>query len=87
MVDDSGHLSVIDWTGGAAGDPHIVSVRRNLPLIVDHGSIAASCTRMTTAGGDQPGGVSYLGAVPADSEGAACTTHHSPQPLSGGHFQ
>ncbi|MBY4383790.1 hypothetical protein CH260_15575 [Rhodococcus sp. 05-2256-B2] len=40
-VDDTGHLSVLDWTGGAVVDPHIVSVRQNLPLIVDHGSIAA----------------------------------------------
>ena len=41
VVDDRGHLSVLDWTGGAVVDPHIVSVRQNLPLIVDHGSIAA----------------------------------------------
>ena len=41
VVDDSGHLSVIDWSSGAAVDPHIVAVRQNLPLIVDHGSIAA----------------------------------------------
>ncbi|OZE81373.1 hypothetical protein CH298_26770 [Rhodococcoides fascians] len=40
VVDDAGHLSVIDWTGGAVVNPHIVSVRQNLPLIVDHGSIA-----------------------------------------------
>ncbi|QCB51253.1 hypothetical protein E5720_20985 [Rhodococcus sp. PAMC28707] len=41
VVDDAGRLSVIDWTSGAAVNPHIVAVRQNLALIVDHGSIAA----------------------------------------------
>ena len=41
VIDDTGHLSVMNWTSGAAVDPHVVAVRQNLPLIVDHGAIAA----------------------------------------------
>ncbi|MET4050249.1 MULTISPECIES: phosphodiester glycosidase family protein [unclassified Rhodococcus (in: high G+C Gram-positive bacteria)] len=40
VIDDAGHLRVIDWTSGAAVNPHIVAVRQNLALIVDRGAVA-----------------------------------------------
>lgn len=40
VIDDAGHLSVIDWSSGAAVSPHIMAVRQNLALIVDQGAIA-----------------------------------------------
>lgn len=39
VIDDSGHLSVVEWTNGNTVDPHIAAVRQNLALVVDHGSV------------------------------------------------
>lgn len=40
VIDDTGHLSVRDWSTGDAVPRHIVAVRQNLALVVDGGSIA-----------------------------------------------
>ncbi len=52
VIDDRGHLSVVEWTTDAEMDPHIVAVRQNLALIVDH---AATVPALTVNGSAQWG--------------------------------
>ncbi|SNS75876.1 phosphodiester glycosidase family protein [Rhodococcoides kyotonense] len=40
VIDDSGHLRVVDWMSGSDVGPHVVAVRQNLALLVEHGSAA-----------------------------------------------
>ncbi|WP_275295163.1 hypothetical protein [Amycolatopsis sp. La24] len=37
VIDDTGRVSIADWGRDAAMNPHIVAVRQNLDLVIDHG--------------------------------------------------
>ncbi|KAA0022362.1 phosphodiester glycosidase family protein [Antrihabitans cavernicola] len=45
VIDDTGHLTVEQWGRDVVMNPHIVAVRQNLALIVDHGAPVSGLSR------------------------------------------